>query len=341
MRTMTPDAVLLTVRRLRTWFELRRWGFVRVGFVRAVDGVDFELHRGEAVAVVGESGSGKSTLAKTILGLHRPRQGEIIFEGREVSGEKDLRRYRSRVGYVQQDPYGALPPFMNVLRILEEPLAINGEANRGARLRRIREVLDEVRLTPVDDFLSRFPHMLSGGQQQRLVVARAMILRPQLIFADEPVSLLDASVRMETLQLLRGLQARYNLSIIYITHDLSTVRYFCERVFVMYGGMIIEQASTDDLLRNPQHPYTQALLAAIPDPDPGNASRVRAVPGGEPPSLLSPPSGCRFHAPCPASLKVMCDVDIPPEFQPVPGQRVACWLYDERAQGGPPTPTRA
>src|SRR3989442_11790867 len=145
---------------------------------------------------------------------------------------------------------------MNVLRILEEALAINGEANRGARLRRIREVLDEVRLTPVDDFLSRFPHMLSGGQQQRLVVARAMILKPQLIVADEPPSMLDASVRIEILHLLPGLHARYHLSIIYITHDLSTVRYFCERVFVMYGGMIIEQASTDDLLRNPQHPYT-------------------------------------------------------------------------------------
>ena len=338
---MTPDAVLLTVRQLRTWFELRRWGFVRVGFVRAVDGVDFELRRGEAVAVVGESGSGKSTLAKTILGLHLPNRGEIIFDGRKVSGEKDLRHYRSRVGYVQQDPYGALPPFMNVQRILEEPLAINGVANRGERMRRIREVLDEVRLTPVEDFLSRFPHMLSGGQQQRLVVARAMILRPQLIVADEPVSMLDASVRIEILQLLRGLQARYNLSIIYITHDLSTVRYFCERVFVMYGGMIIEQASTDDLLRNPQHPYTQALLAAIPDPDPGNASRVRAVPAGEPPSLLSPPSGCRFHPRCPAFMKGICEVHIPPDFQPVPGHRVACWLYDERAQGGPPTPTRA
>src|SRR3989442_4072075 len=222
MRPTTPDAVLLTVRQLRTWFELRGWGFVRVGFVRAVDGVDFNLHRGEAVAVVGESGSGKSTLAKTILGLHRPHQGEIIFEGRKVGGEKDLRRYRSRVGYVQQDPYGALPPFMNVLRNLEEPLAINGEANRGARLRRIREVLDEVRLTPVDDFLSRFPHMLSGGQQQRLVVARAMILKPQVIFADETVSMLDPSVRIEILQLLRGLPARANLSIIFITPELST-----------------------------------------------------------------------------------------------------------------------
>src|SRR3989442_8650422 len=219
MRPTTPDAVLLTVRQLRTWFELRGWGFVRVGFVRAVDGVDFNLHRGEAVAVVGESGSGKSTLAKTILGLHRPHQGEIIFEGREVGGEKDLRRYRSRVGYVQQDPYGALPPFMNVLRILEEPLAINGEANRGARLRRIREVLDEVRLTPVEDFLSRFPHMLSGGQQQRLVVAPAMILKTQVIVADETLSILEASLRIGILQLLRGLHGPDHMSINYNTHD--------------------------------------------------------------------------------------------------------------------------
>src|SRR3989442_11687976 len=204
MRTTTPDAVLLTVRQLRTWFELRRWGFVRVGFVRAVDGVGFELRRGEAVAVVGESGSGKSTLAKTILGLHLPNRGEIIFDGRKVSGEKDLRHYRSRVGYVQQDPYGALPPFMNVQRILEEPLAINGVANRGERMRRIREVLDEVRLTPVEDFLSRFPHMLNGGPQVRVPGAPPMLLRPPLNAAGEHVTLLLLSRPIQILPPLRG-----------------------------------------------------------------------------------------------------------------------------------------
>ncbi len=323
------DDVLLSVRDLHTWFELRRWGFVRVGFVRAVDGISFQLHRGEALAVVGESGCGKSTLAKTILGLQLPTKGEIVYEGKSVHDQQDLRWYRSRVGYVQQDPYGALPPFMNVQRILDEPLAINGIGRREERLRRIRTVLEEVKLTPIDDFLPRFPHMLSGGQQQRLVVARAMILKPQLIVADEPVSMLDASVRVEILQLLRGLQARYGLSVIYITHDLSTVRYFCERVFVMYAGMIIEQAPVEDLLRNPRHPYTQALLAAIPDPDPENATRFRKVPPGEPPSLLHPPSGCRFHPRCPAFMQGICEVEVPRDFEPSAGHRVACWLHDE------------
>lgn len=330
-----PDGVLLSVRGLHTWFELRRWGFIRVGYVRAVDGVSFDLKRGEAVAVVGESGCGKSTLAKTILGLHLPTRGEIAFQGRAVQGEEDLRWYRSRVGYVQQDPYGALPPFMNVHRILDEPLIVNGVRDDERRIARVRKVLEEVKLTPVEDFLPRFPHMLSGGQQQRLVIARAMILDPQLIVADEPVSMLDASVRVEILQLLRGLQARHNLSVIYITHDLSTVRYFCERVLVMYGGMIIEQAPVGDLLRNPRHPYTQALLAAIPDPDPENARRTRHVPPGEPPSLLHPPSGCRFHPRCPFFMKGICEEDIPPDFEPDPGHRVACYLYDQQRQGAP------
>ncbi len=336
-----PDDVLLSVHDLHTWFELRRWGFVRVGFVRAVDGISFDLRRGEALAIVGESGCGKSTLAKTILGLHLPTRGEIVLDGRQVHGQENLRWYRSRVGYVQQDPYAALAPFLNVQRILEEPLVINGMASRVARLQRIRRALEEVKLTPVDDFLPRFPHMLSGGQQQRLVVTRAMILEPQLIVADEPVSMLDASVRVEILQLLRGLQAKYGLSVIYITHDLSTVRYFCERVFVMYGGMIIEQAPVEELLRNPQHPYTQALLAAIPDPDPDNAARMRPVPSGEPPSLLSPPSGCRFHPRCPAFMKGICELEVPHDFEPVPGHRVACWLYDERSQRIPTGPSRA
>ena len=328
MNATTSDGALLSVRGLHTWFELRRWGFIRVGHVRALDGVSFELGRGEAVAIVGESGSGKSTLAKTILGLHLPTKGEIFFDGRTVRGQEDLQWYRSHVGYVQQDPYGALPPFMNVQRILEEPLLINGVTPKERRLYRINKVMDEVKLTPVDDFLPRFPHMLSGGQQQRLVVARAMILEPQLIVADEPVSMLDASVRVEILQLLRGLQARHNLSLIYITHDLSTVRYFCERVFVMYGGKIIEQARVGQLVDSPRHPYTQALLAAIPDPDPANATRIRSVPAGEPPSLLHPPSGCRFHPRCPAFMKGICEAEVPPDFEPSSGHMVACYLYD-------------
>ncbi len=314
---------LLSVKDLHTHFELRRGVFGRAGFVRAVDGVSFELRHGEAIAVVGESGCGKSTLARTILGLYRPTKGQVFFEGRPLDG--DLRWYRRQIGYVQQDPYGALPPFMDVHRILMEPLVINDF--QGDRERRIREVLEEVKLTPVEDFLYKFPHQLSGGQQQRLVIARAMILRPKFLVADEPVSMLDASVRVEILELLRGLQRSHNLSVIYITHDLSTVRYFAERIFVMYAGKLIEKAPVQKLLQEPRHPYTQALLAAIPDPDPANAQTFKKIPPGEPPSLVNPPSGCRFHPRCPAFMAGLCDKEAPPEFEPSAGHFVECWLY--------------
>lgn len=320
---------LLSVQDLHTWFELRKWGFGRAGYVHAVDGVSFDLPYGEAVAFVGESGCGKSTLARTILGLYRPTKGKVVFEGRSMNdyNKQEMQRYHSMVGYVQQDPYGALPPFMNVHRILEEPLIINGVRGAEERDKRIRDVMDEVRLTPPDDLLPKFPHMLSGGQQQRVVVARSMILRPKFIVADEPVSMLDASVRVEILMLLRALQRSHNLAVSYITHDLSTVRYFSERIFVMYAGKIIEKAATEDLLRENLHPYTQALITAIPDPDAKNATVMKEVPPGEPPSLINPPKGCRFHPRCPQIIKGVCDIEEPPEFEPKPKHYVACWLY--------------
>jgi peptide/nickel transport system ATP-binding protein len=252
------DEPILSVRDLHTWFELRQWGFIRVGSVKAVDGVSFALRRGESVAFVGESGCGKSSLARTLLGLHRPTRGEVEFEGRSLGAldTAGLKSYRARVGYVQQDPYGALPPFMNVARLLSEPLIVHGVRDRAEREQRAREVLDEVRLSPPEEFLSKFPHMLSGGQQQRVVIARALVLRPTMIIADEPVSMLDASVRVEILNLLRSIQVARNLTLAFITHDLSTVRHFAERIFVMYAGKIIEQSPVDDLLEHPQHPYT-------------------------------------------------------------------------------------
>ncbi|MBK1731744.1 ABC transporter ATP-binding protein [Thiococcus pfennigii] len=323
------DAPLLEVRDLRTWFELRQWGFLRVGSVRAVDGVSFELARGEAVAFVGESGCGKSSLARTLLGLHRPSGGEVVFEGQDVAGLAGaaLKRYRARVGYVQQDPYGALPPFMNVRRLLAEPLIVHGVMDRAERERRIRAVLEEVRLAP-EEVLHKFPHMLSGGQQQRVVIARALILAPHLIIADEPVSMLDASVRVEILSLLRQIQRERELTLAFITHDLATVRHFAERLFVMYAGRIVEQAPVDELLDHPLHPYTQALLAAIADPDADNASRQREIPPGEPPSLVKPPAGCRFHPRCPHAIAGHCDRDEPPMLAPRPGHGVACWLHE-------------
>lgn len=325
------DDLLLSVEDLHKWFEIRRLGFFHVGNVRAVDGVDFTLRRGESVTVVGESGSGKSTLVRTILGLHPLTKGRIVFEGKPVDGKnpRDLREYRQRVGFVQQNPFGALPPFMHVRRILDEPLVVNGIKDKGERERRIRQVMEDVRLIPVDDYLHKFPHQLSGGQQQRLVIARAIILSPALLVADEPVSMLDASVRVEILRLLDRLQKQYNISIIYITHDLSTVRFFSDRIFVMYGAKLVEKSPTSELLANPLHPYTRALMNAIPDPDPTNVERFRDVPGGEPPSLMNPPAGCRFHPRCTDAIDGLCNVEEPPELEQGPQHLVSCWLYSD------------
>ncbi len=321
--------VLLSVDDLHVWFELRRFGFGRAGYVRAVDGVSFDLNYGEAIAVVGESGCGKSSLMKTILGLYKPTKGKVVFEDKDLS-ELDLKEmhwYHSHVGYVQQDPYGALAPFMSIQRILEEPLIVGGVKDKEERKRRVRKAMEEVKLSPVEDFLPKFPHMLSGGQQQRVVIARAMIMEPKFLVADEPVSMLDASVRVEILKLLRGLQESHHLSVIYITHDLSTVSYFSERIFVMYAGNLIEKAKVRQVLDNPLHPYTVALLTGTSEPDAKNAETFKEIPPGEPPSLVNPPSGCRFHPRCPKIIKGLCEVEVPPEFEPEPGHLVSCWLY--------------
>jgi peptide/nickel transport system ATP-binding protein len=325
----SKDGALMSIQDLKVWFELRRFGFGHAGYVRAVDDVSFDVKHGEAIAVVGESGCGKSSLMKTILGLYRPTEGRVVFEDRDLGkmGAKVLKWYRTQVGYVQQDPYGALPPFMSVQRILSEPLIIGGVRNKDKRDERINKVMTDVKMTPVSDFINKFPHMLSGGQQQRMVIARAMILEPKFLVADEPVSMLDASVRVEILKLLRGLQETYHFSVIYITHDLSTVRYFSERVFVMYAGKIVEKAKIADLLRNPLHPYAVALLAATSEPDAKNATTYKEVPPGEPPSLVNPPTGCHFHPRCSKMIQGLCEVQDPPDFNPEPDHTVMCWLY--------------
>jgi len=321
---------LLQIKDLHVWYELKRFGFGHAGYVRAVDDVTFDLKQGQAIACVGESGCGKSSLMKTILGLNIPTRGDVIFDDTPLSTTRgeDLRNYRSKIGYVQQDPFGALPPFMNIQTILEEPLIINGVSDAAERMRRIKKILEEVKLTPIEEVLPKFPHMLSGGQQQRVVIARAMIMEPKLLVADEPVSMLDASVRVEILRLLRNLQESHNLAVIYITHDLSTVRYFSEYIFVMYAGEVIEFARMEDLLDDPRHPYTLALLDASSDPNADNALVLREIPKGEPPSLVNPPTGCRFHPRCPRFMPGLCDVKAPPDFIVTEEHRVACWLYD-------------
>jgi len=320
---------LLDIIDLKKYFEVKRGIFGSKGYVKAVDGVSLSLERGESVSIVGESGCGKTTLGKTILRLYEPTDGKIVFDGKDITHLtwKELSWYRRETGLVQQDPSGALPSFMTVKRILEEPLIIHKVKDKEERRERIYKVLEQVKLTPVEDFLEKYPHMLSGGQQQRLVIARSIILRPKLIIADEPVSMLDASVRVEILKLLQNLQRDYRLSIIYITHDLSTTRYFSERICIMYAGHIVESAETRELLTNPLHPYTRALLNVIPDPDPSNRFIIREVPAGEPPNLLNPPPGCRFSPRCRNIMNGLCDVKEPPVVEVRKGHFVKCWLY--------------
>ena len=323
--------MLLSVENLRTWFELRKWGFFHVGRIKAVDGVSFQVEKGESVAIVGESGCGKSTLARTLLRLYDPVAGSIFFKGENIadfSGRKK-KSYLAKMGYIQQDPYGALPPFMNIRRIIEEPMIIHGVKGRQKRLDAAVAALEELNLTPPEEILPKFPHMLSGGQQQRIVIARACALNPDLLVADEPISMLDASVRISILKLLNSMQKAHDLALIYVTHDLSTVRYFSDRILVMYAGRIIEQAGVEVLLSEPAHPYTQALIASIPDPDAANAKAMRSVPPGEPPSLADPPAGCRYHPRCKHKIEGKCDVQIPLNFELGRGHGVECWLYDD------------
>jgi peptide/nickel transport system ATP-binding protein len=315
--------VLLKVEKLKKWFPMKKGIFGKTLYVRAVENVSFELEKGEAVSLVGESGSGKTTLGKTILRLYEPTDGRIFFDGKDITSlsNKELMWYRRQTGIVQQDPYGSLAPHFTIYRILEEPLIIHG-VSKEERREKIFSIMNEVRLPP-EEFAFKYPHMLSGGQLQRVAIARAMILDPKLIVADEPVSMLDASVRVEILNLFAELQRKHDMSVIYITHDLSTTRYFSEKIFIMYAGHIVERAPTKEMLNNPLHPYTRALFNAIPDPDPENRLRMREVPPGEPPSLVNPPPGCRFKPRCPIATS-KCDEE-PPEYEVFPGHFVKCW----------------
>ncbi len=320
---------LLSIENLKVYYELRRFGLVHVGDVKAVDDVTLDIKYGEALAIVGESGCGKTSLVKTVLGLVKPRAGKIIFDGKDVTNlnKREKIWYSSQVGFVQQDPYGALPPFMNVERILKEPMLIHGITDPKEQMKRIEKTLTELKLTPIQDFLPKFPHMLSGGQQQRVVIARSIILNPKLVVADEPVSMLDASVRVEILQLIKKLQQDLGIALIYITHDLSTVSYFSERIAVMYGGWIVEEAPAWSLVENPLHPYTHALFEAISDPDYENYKTFKHVPQGEPPNLVNPPTGCRFHPRCEKMIKGLCNIEKPENIEVEPGHKVMCWLY--------------
>lgn len=278
--------------------------FVKKGFLgrgaataRAVDGVSFGLDEGEALVLAGESGSGKSTIAKLLLGSLRPDSGTVRFEGADVTYDRaGLARIRAGCQMVHQDPYDSINPRMRIGQIIAEPLEIHGIGDREAR---VKEVLGEVRLDPSGEFASRHPHMLSGGQRQRVVLARALAPKPRVIIADEPVSMLDVSVRAEMLGLMQELRSRHKISFLYITHDLATARHFGQRIAVLYRGKIVETGPISDVLECPKHPYTQALLDAVSEPDPANLGRekkIRITDGGE-------SGGCNFRPRCPYAVK--------------------------------------
>jgi oligopeptide transport system ATP-binding protein len=324
---VTPMRPLLEVKGLRMHFPISDGVLTRrsVGEVKAVDGVDFTVRKGETLGLVGESGCGKTTTGRCILRLERPTAGEIIYDGVDIAGlnRGELLALRRRIQVIFQDPYSSLNPRMTVGAIIDEPMKVHGvQPDKAKRHARVRELLSICGLNP--NFADRYPHEMSGGQRQRVGIARALALNPEFIVCDEPVSALDVSIQAQVVNLLEDLREEFGLTYLFIAHDLSVVRHLCQRVAVMYLGRIVELADSDTLFDAPLHPYTQALLAAVPVPDPSiEESRVFRPVQGEVPSPINPPSGCVFHPRCPIAVE-SCRQVRPEPREVRPGHVVAC-----------------
>lgn len=324
------DTATLVLDHLRTYFEVRQKMFRPPVHVKAVDDVTLAIQPRETVAVVGESGCGKTTLGRTAIRLLEPTGGRVFVDGQEITHtkQKELMWLRRKTQIVPQDPYASVNPAYSIFKVLEEPLVVHKVGDLDERTERVHKALESVHLTPPEPFAAKFPHMLSGGQRQRVAVARSMMLEPSFIVADEPVSMLDASVRVSILELLRQIQEEQSIGFMYITHDLATARHFSDRIGIMYAGKMVELGPVGAVLEEPLHPYTQALMAAISDPDAQNRFRMMPSLPGEPPSLIDPPAGCRFHPRCPIAQEGLCDVDVPELRELRPSHVVACHLAE-------------
>jgi len=323
--------MLLEVNDLKKYFPVQKSFLDRLltakeEFVRAVDGVSFSLERGEILGLVGESGSGKTTTGRLCIGLILPTSGNIVYDGVDLSviKEEDMRRLRRRMQLIFQDPTAALNPRIHVGDAIMDALRFQEIGTPTERRQRVEEILERVGLSPWSNFFDRYPHQLSGGQRQRVVFARALVLNPELVVADEPVAMVDVSVRAQILELMRALRKEYNLTYLYITHDLATAEYVCDRIAIMYLGKIFEIGGKEQVFRHPRHPYTLSLISAIPVPDP-TAKLERLIPRGEIPSPINPPSGCRFHPRCPFAQKI-CSEEEPRLEEIEENHRVACYF---------------
>ncbi len=320
---------ILELSHLRKLFPLKGGLFSAKHHVHALDGITLSLAKGEVLAVVGESGCGKSTLALTLLNLEKPTEGTIAFKGQDVTNLKGakVKELRRNVQMIFQDPYESLDPIMTVAELVAEPLVIHKLfKTKRERNAKVKETLEEVGLSPAESYLHRYPHELSGGQRQRVVIASALVLEPELLIADEPVSMLDVSIRADILNLLSDLQKDKGISFIFITHDLSTAASFANRIAVMYLGRIVEIGTTHEVLKNPQHPYTKALLSVSPVANP-RLRRKRQILEGDPPNPINLPKGCRFAPRCPAVINQCKEID--PQLKPInANHEVACILVE-------------